>query len=423
MPVTSAATDPTLVASTSTERARSGEFRRGWTVLLAGTIGTGLGTTGLPFYSFGQFVRPVAQEFGWSRGAMSGGVLCLMIGTVITSPFIGRAVDRFGVRWVAALSQIGLAIGFFCVSLVGPSLLGFYAAWLTLSALGSGTSPIVWTRAVAGWFERSRGLAFGIMLCGTGIVAIFAPPLINHLIAGYGWRFAYRMLALTVLVIGLPVTLSLLRSGRDPSGAAEPAALAGYTLREALKSSAFWRLAAAFFLISLVVGGLIVHLPAMLVDRGYSPAVAAVTVGYLGYAIIVGRLSLGTLVDRFPPALVGASLISLSAFASLLLAQGAAPLAATLLLGLCAGAEVDLLAFLVSRLFGLRNYAQIYGCGISAFTAGAGVGPYLAGHVHDLSGSYVPALYGFAAAIIVAAVLIASLGRRVPASRQAPSAS
>ena len=422
MPLTSAATDATLAASATAGHARSGEFRRGWTVLLAGTIGTGLGTTGLPFYSFGQFVRPVAQEFGWSRGAMSGGVMCLMIGTVLTSPFVGRAVDRFGVRWVAALSQLGLAIGFLCVSLVGPSLLGFYAAWLTLSALGSGTSPIVWTRAAAGWFERSRGLAFGIMLCGTGIVAIFAPPLINHLIAGFGWRFAYRMLALTLVVVGLPVTLSLLRSGRDRSGAA-PAASAGYTLREALRSSAFWRLEAAFFLISVVVGGLIVHLPAMLVDRGYSPAVAAVTVGYLGYAIIVGRLSLGTLVDRFPPALVGASLISLSAFASLLLAQGAAPLAATLLLGLCAGAEVDLLAFLVSRLFGLRNYAQIYGCGISAFTAGAGVGPYLAGHVHDLSGSYAPALYGFAAAIIVAAVLIASLGTRVLASRAAPSAS
>ena len=418
MPLTSGETDPTRAPA---GRARSGAGRRCGTVLLAGTIGTGLGTTGLPFYSFGQFVRPIVQEFGWSRGALTGGVTCLMIGTVVTSPFIGRAVDRFGVRWVAALSQIGLAIGFLCVSLVGTPLFGVYAAWLALSVLGSGTSPIVWTRAVAGWFERSRGLAFGIMLCGTRIVAIFAPPLVNHLITGFGWRFAYRVLALTLLVVGLPVTLLLLRSGHDRRGAASPAAI-GYTLREAFGSSAFWRLEAAFFLISLAVGGLIVHLPAMLVDRGYSPAIAAVTAGYLGYAIIAGRLSLGTLVDRFRPALVGALLVSLSAVASLLLAQGMAPVAATLLLGFCAGAEVDLLAFLVSRLFGLKNYAQSYGCGISAFTAGAGVGPYLAGHARDLSGSYAPALYGFAAAIIVAATLIASLGRRVSASRALPFA-
>ena len=417
MPLTSAAPDAALVTPTRTNT-RSGEFTRGWMVLLAGTIGTGLGTTGLPFYSFGQFVRPIAQEFGWTRGALSGGVMCLMIGTVITSPFVGRAVDRFGVCWVAALSQIGLAIGFLCASLVGPSIFGFYAAWLTLSVLGSGTSPIVWTRAVAGWFERSRGLAFGIMLCGTGIVAIFAPATVNHLIASYGWRFAYRMLALTLVVVGLPTTLALLRDRGDQAGAS--ASLAGSSLPEALKSSVFWRLAVAFFLISMVVGGLIVHLPAMLVDRGYSAAVAATTAGYLGYAIIVGRLSLGTLVDRYSPALVGALLISLSAFASVLLAQGMAPLAATLLLGLCAGAEVDLLAFLVSRLFGLKNYAQIYGCGISAFTAGAGVGPLLAGHSHDVAGSYNPALYGFAAAIVIAAAMIASLGGRVAASRALP---
>ena len=416
MTLTQAATNDTARTATGE---RSGEFRRGWLVLLAGTIGTGLGTTGLPFYSFGQFVRPIAQEFGWSRGAMSGGVLCLMIGTVLTSPFIGRAVDRFGVRWVGALAQIGLAIGFLCISFVGPSLVAFYAAWLTLSVLGSGTSPIVWTRAVAGWFERSRGLAFGIMLCGTGIVAIFAPPLINHLIAVSGWRFAYRMLAVTLIVIGLPVTLGLLRPSRSDDGAtAMP--LMGATVGEALRSSAFWRLAGAFFLISVVVGGLIVHLPAMLVDRGYSPALAASTVGTLGYAIIVGRLSLGALVDRFSPALVGGTLISLSAVSSVMLAQGVAPLAAVLLLGLCAGAEVDLLAFLTSRLFGLKHYAQIYGCGISAFTAGAGVGPILAGHAHDLSGTYVSALYGFAIAIVVATILIVSLGRRVPASRALP---
>jgi cyanate permease len=228
------------------------------------------------------------------------------------------------------------------------------------------------------------------------------------------------MLALALVVVGLPVTLALLRSGRDPAVGSAP--LSGSTLKEALKSSAFWRLEAAFFLISLVVGGLIVHLPAMLVDRGFSAAVAASTVSYLGYAIIVGRLSLGTLVDRFSPAIVGALLIALSALSSVLLAQGIAPLAATLLLGLCAGAEVDLLAFLVSRLFGLRNYAQIYGCGISAFTAGAGVGPILAGRAHDLSGGYAPALYGFAVAIVVACILIASLGGRVMASRAVPLA-
>jgi MFS family permease len=392
-----------------------GEFARGWTVLLAATVGVGLGITGLPFYSFGQFVRPLTQEFGWNRGEISGGILCLMIGTVVTSPFVGRAVDKFGFRTVALISQIGLALGFLGISLVGQSVAGFYVAWLALSFLGSGTSPIVWTRAVAGRFERSRGFALGIMLCGTGLVAILAPLVISQIVAGFGWRTAYRVLAATLIVVGLPITYTLLRGSAEKTTAVV-ATHVGASLREAARDSAFWRLEAAFFLISIVVGGVIVHLPSMLVDRGFTPIGAAGVVGTLGYAIIVGRLSLGFMVDRLPPALVGAALVMLSAISCVMLAQGIAPLAAVLLLGLCAGAEVDLLAFLISRLFGLKHYAQIYGCGISAFTAGAGVGPILAGRVHDGAGSYAPALYGFAVLIVIASLLLASLGKRVKAS-------
>lgn len=391
------------------------EFARAWTVLLAGTVGTGLGTTGLPFYSFGLFIRPLGQEFGWNRGSISGGITCLMIGTVLTSPFIGRAIDKFGVRIVAILSQIGLALGFFAVSLVGPQLTGFYAAWLALSFLGSGTSPIVWTRAVAGWFHKSRGLALGIMLCGSGIVALCGPVLINQAIATFGWRGAYRILAGTVLAVGLPLTILFLHSGRKTVN--HTASLAGMTLRDALRMSAFWRIEAAFILISAVVGGLIVHFPAMLIDKGATPASASAIMGTLGYAIIIGRLSLGTLVDRFPPAIVGGCLIALSAFSSILLAFGLSPLFAVILLGLSAGAEVDLLAFLVSRIFGLRHYAQIYGCGISAFTTGAAIGPVLAGHAHDATGSYALALYLFAALTIVASCLLFSLHRLVPVIR------
>ena len=342
--------------------------------------------------------------------------MCLMIGTVVTSPFIGRAVDKFGFRMVAILSQIGLALGFLGVSFVGQSVVGFYVAWLALSFLGSGTSPIVWTRAVAGRFERSRGLALGIMLCGTGLVAILAPLIISEIISTFGWRTAYRVLAATLIVVGLPITFALLRGERDKKDVVATVS-AGATLREAARDSAFWRVEAAFVLISIVVSGLIVHLPPMLVDRGFTPLGAAGIVGMLGYAIITGRLALGFLVDRLPPAIVGAALVSLSAISCILLAQGIVPTAAVLLLGLCAGAEVDLLAFLISRLFGLRHYAQIYGCGISAFTAGAGIGPIVAGRAHDATGSYGPALYGFAVIVIIAALLLASLGKRVTASR------
>ncbi|WP_158811864.1 MFS transporter [Beijerinckia sp. L45] len=408
------AVNATLNAVTRID-AKSSEFARGWPVLLAATFGVGLGITGLPFFAFGQFVRPLVQTFGWNRGEVSGGITCLMFGTAVMSPFVGRAVDKFGFRSVALISQLGLALGFIGASLVGHSVIGYYVAWLALSFLGAGTSPVVWTRAVAGRFERSRGLALGIMLSGTGIIAIIAPMIVNQIIAHLGWRIAYQVLAGSVFFIGLPMTYIFLQS--ESKRGSLIATHLGMTMKQALHTTMFWRVIGAFILISMVASGLIVHLPTLLIDRGFLPAAAAAMVGMLGYTIIVGRISLGVLVDRFSPAFVGGGLISLAAVTSILLTQGFAPLLSVLLLGLCCGAEVDLLAFLMSRMFGLRSYAQIYGCGISSFTFGAAFGPILAGRSHDLTGSYNMALYGFAAAIVIATLLIFSLWRDVKPSR------
>ena len=399
-------------------QAEANEFARAWPVMLAATMGVGLGVTGIAIYSFGLFIRPLAQEFGWSRGSISFGVTCLSLTTAVTSPLVGLAVDRWGVRTVAILSQIGLVIGFFGLSFVGPSLPEFYAGWTILSLLGSGTSPIVWTRAVAGWFVKRRGLALGITLCGTGLVALIGSPVIGHAVATYGWRNAYRLISLFILVIALPLTAVFLHSGRRD--ATRAVSELGDRPAQAYCSSAFWRIIVAFFCISAVMGGGIVHLAPLLIDRGLTPLAAAAIAGYLGYAIIFGRLTLGYLVDRLPPALVGAGLISLAAVSMLLLANGVAPLVATLLFGLCAGAEVDLLAFMISRLFGLKHYAQIYGWGITAFTAGASVGPPVAGLVFDKYHTYTLALYVFAGLIVIAAALVASLGRQLRTSPYAP---
>lgn len=394
------------------------EFAESWPVLLAATIGVGLGTTGLLFYAFGQFVGPLSAAFGWPRGAVSGGMLSYSLGTVLIYPFIGGAVDRFGGRVVALLSQIGLALGFLLVSMVPADIRLFYAAFFALSLLGGGTSPIVWSRAVARHFTRRRGLALGIMLSGTGLAAVLTPMVVGGAVSAYGWRIAFRLLAAAEILIGLPVTYTFLRETASRTIIADQAALIGTVTAEALRSSAFWRLIAAFVLIATGVAGLIVHLPVLLLDRHFSHAQAGFMMGFFGYAVIAGRLLLGFLVDRFPAGLVGAAFIMTAALSCLLLAGGVAVFPAILLLGGCAGAEVDLLAFLVSRLFGLSHYAQIYAWALSAFVIGAGIGPVIAGSIHDAAGSYTPALYMFAFSASCAAILIASLGTRLAMAKQ-----
>ncbi len=402
--------EPALPVEDPPPAARS-EFGRAWGVIVAAAVGVGLGTTGLPIYTTGQFIRPLGDAFGWSRSAVAGGLILLTIGSVLTAPFVGGLIDRFGVRRVAMTAMAGLSIGYFALTLHGGWLGGYYLGWAALAVLGAGTSPIVWTRAVASWFDRSRGLALGITLCGTGITAVVGPGITGGIISAYGWKAGFYALAAAQLIIGLPLVFLLFRA-RDPGASRSGAdiALAGLTLGQAVASSRFWRLIAAFFLIAVVVGGLIVNLPPMLSDRHMDPAQAARTLGYLGFAIIAGRLSIGTLVDRFPAQIVAPLFVLLPALSCLLLTQGVGLVPAVLLIGLSSGAEVDLLAYLTSRYFGLRHYARIYGWGLSAFSAGVGLGPIAGGWVHDRSGSYEPALYGFAIMTTAAAVLIATLG-------------
>lgn len=408
--------------------ARRSEFARAWQVVLAAAVGVGLGTTGLPIYTTGQFIRPLGDAFGWSRSATAGGLLFLTIGSVLMAPVIGVLIERFGVRRVAMTAMCGLCLGYVGLTLNGGSITAYYVGWALLAVLGSGTSPIVWTRAVASWFERSRGLALGITLCGTGMVAVIGPGLIGGIIAAHGWQAGFYALAGVQIVIGLPLVFFLFHAREQVAGKMPVVSRGldhdcpdhnqddpGLSLAQAVRSTRFWRLVVAFFLMSIVVGGLIVSLPTLLADRGVNLAQASAALGYLGFSIIAGRLTIGFLVDRFPAHMVAPVYILLPVGGCLLLAHGMAAVPAILLIGLSAGAEVDLLAYLVSRYFGMWHYARIYGWGLSAFSAGAGTGPILGGWIRDATGSYVMALYAFTAMVIVAAALIATLGRPDPA--------
>ena len=395
------------------------EFARAWTVILAAAVGVGLGITGLPIYTTGLFIRPLEQAYAWPRATITGGLLFLKVGVTIMAPLIGLLVDRYPVRPVAVLGMIGFALGYVGLTLHDGSVPLWYAGWAALAVLGAATSPIVWTRAVASWFDTSRGLALGLTLCGTGVVAAVGPGIIGGIIAAYGWKAGFYSLAAAQVLVGLPLVALFLRARNEGRGAAARDALPGRTVAQAFRMGAFWRLLLAFFLISVVVGGFIVNLPAMLGDRGIPPARAAQALGLMGLAIIVGRLTVGALVDRFPTAIVAPIYILLPAASCLLLAQGQlAPWEASLaiiLVGLSAGAEVDLLAYLTGLHFGMKNYAKIYGWGLAAFSAGAGIGPGFAGWVHDTTGTYTAALYAFAAMIAVGALLLATLGRPIPA--------
>jgi MFS family permease len=346
---------------------------------------------------------PLQSAFGWSRSAIEGALICLTVGGVLMSPIIGTLTDRFGVRRVALASQLGLCLGYLGLTLTDGSLPAYYTGWTVLSILGAGTSPIVWTKAVANWFEQNLGFALGLTLCGTGIIAVIGPAIIGGLIAAYGWRAGFVALAAAQLLIGWPLTAALLKTHDQSAATSAPAPLEGATIAEATHSTRFWRMLAAFVLIAFTIGGVIVNLPAMLADRGVSPAHAAHALTMLGFAIIAGRLTIGWLLDRLPARLVAPAFILLPSISCILLARNSAIILAILLIGLATGAEVDLLAYFVRRIFGMLHYGKLYGWVLAAFGAAVGIGPAFAGWIRDQTGTYDTVLDIFALMAVVAA--------------------
>ena len=397
--------------SVASQTGKTGEFRGGWRVLVAGLVGAMFGISALPFYTLGLFVKPLGEAFGWSREAVQWGFAVQMLGMLCVAWAYGILTDKWGARRVALLSQVGLGVGLLGIAAV-TSLTHWYLAWFMLALLGAGTSPVTWTRGVNGWFDRARGTALGIMLAGTGLTAVIAPPLITAIVADHGWRMGYVALGAGVLGIALPLTWLLFHD----RAALPNAVIAGASRREAFTDRRFWIMLLVFTLITFAVSGIIPSLVPLLGDRGFSPERAALFASLVGLAVIAGRVVAGILLDRFWAPGVAVAFLLLPALSCVLLATGSStnPLVlgtAVVLVGLAAGAEFDLVAFMASRYFGMANYGVIYSQLMVGMLVGGGFGPPIFGRVFDQTGSYQPALWFAAGIFAVAPLLLLTLGR------------
>ncbi|HSN72113.1 MAG TPA: MFS transporter [Steroidobacteraceae bacterium] len=384
-----------------------------WRVVASAALGVGAGVTGLVFYSFGLLIPALEESFGWRRAEIATGLLVLMFTGALVAPIAGRIVDRIGSRPVALVSLLLLAGGLAALSLQPGTLTVFYAGYFLIALGGAGTTPLVFTRAVKTWFDRRRGLALGLTLTGTGLAAALAPPYVTWVLTTYGLGPAYVALGLAVLLIAFPAVLAWFRERPLPSGGdATRAMLPGLTHAQARRDPKLYLIAIAILAISPCLGGLITQLPALLRDRGASAERVAAIVSLLGLTVLLARPLVGLLLDRVHARVVAGTFFAAPAIASLLLLGDSSSgwIAAALLIGLAAGAEVDLLAYLVSRYFGLREYGAIYAWPYTAFIVGAGLGPLLYGATFDAFGSYRAALLGGAALAVASSALMLLLG-------------
>lgn len=410
---------------TEVETATS-EWRRSWVLPIAAALG--YATSVLHIYSIGAFVGPLQREFGWSRAETTAGITIAAVITALGCIPVGVLVDRIGPRRIGLIGVL-LMCGAFALGGTATGTLGNWLAIWVCMAIGTFfVQATVWTSAVASRFERSRGLAFAVTLSGASIAVTIFPLLATWLIGAYDWRTAYVALGLLWAGFVFPILALFFRSARDTKQAGKrPIDYQGVRFSEGLRSTVLYKLLCAAGFFSFTIIGIVVHFVPILVDGGSTPMSAAGIASLIGIFSIIGRLTTGVLLDKFPAHLVGtgAFLIPIVACALLLIdaSRVSNQVVAAAIVGLTLGSEVDVIAYLAAKYFGLKSFGGLYGVLQMVLNLGTAFGPLAAGAVFDRYTSYAPFLTLTMVLMLVAAIALFSLRAAGDSTRAASKTS
>jgi MFS family permease len=193
----------------------SSEFKNGWPVVAAAAIGIGLGLSPLPFYTIDVMVKPLGDEFGWSRGDVYGALAIYTFAVLAMAPLIGFLAEKYGARRVALVSIFTFSLSMMALALNDGSKPVYFALWTLLAVAGAGTLPITFTRPINTWFDKSRGFALGLALIATGVFGALTKSYAQYMVDWIGWRGAYVALGALPLLIALPIGVLTLRDVGD----------------------------------------------------------------------------------------------------------------------------------------------------------------------------------------------------------------
>lgn len=399
----------------------------GWIVAIGCGIGMATGIASVLTSTFQVFLQPLQAEFGWTRPQLFGALTVTLLVVTASAPFFGVIVDKFGARRLILTGLLleGLVMASFAWQ--DDSIGMLYVRYVALALVAMGTTHIAFARVITVWFDRQRGLALGIMLAGVGLGNIVWPVLTQWAIDTWGWRAAYLVIAVIILVVGLGVVALLVRDSPESMGltvdgvearaasVSTPAGAAyGMERREAMRTRTFWLMLAAFLLIGASVSSVQGHMIPILTSRGVSASTAAIVLSILGGSLVVGRIAAGWLMDRyFAPRVAVAFLIGPIVAIALLGAgvTGVWAFVAGALTGLAVGAEMDVTTFLAGRYFGVRHFSAIFAFFYAVYTLGAAFGPLGTAIAADINGGYTGVLMVHAGLLVLGALLLLQLPR------------
>jgi MFS family permease len=386
----------------------------GWLIVAVTFLASALSIG--PGYAFGLFIDPLQDAFGWQRTAVSASLSFAAVGS-LTSPLLGRFMDRFGARPLMAVSLTIMGTSFLLRPLM-TELWHWYALSFLQYLAFTGSAGLPAGRLVGIWFTESRGRVMGITTMGNNFGGFIVPLITGFLLASGNWEAAFLILAgLTYIVALLSILVIRERPDRGPvlegqrAVVTKPPELDGWTVREALHSRIFYTIAVALSFGAFTYSAVLPQISDHLIAQGMSRTTVPFAISLLAAFGMMGKLSFGYLSERFTARrMLMVSLSGQIVFIAMIVRFPTEPMAwiAAPAFGLFMGAFGALVPLLVQETFGLRNFGAISGLISTASVVPFFAGPLLAGRSFDIADSYGP---GFLIVAAMFALAVATLSQ------------
>ncbi len=385
---------------------------------------------GFFFYSYGVFFKAIAAEFGDSRLGVALGLTVTNLVGAIAAPLVGRALDRYPLRWIIGVGAASMALGFLGLSQVQTPIQFYLVLGLFIGFGASSMGNLATSKLVANWFDRKRGTALGIAATGVSLSGVVMPYISAEIISTYGWRNGFMVYGFFTFFVVLPLVLRLVISkpeevGLRPDGAlvldstgsqpgqegegnsapAEPR----ISMRDVIRERNFWAIVLTFALMFCCMSTTLTHMVPRLTDLGHDLSLASLVMSLCAGLGVLGKLSFGWLGDKLPVRRIMLLIIVVQFIGQYMMyanvellwfALGAA------LFGYGVGGVVPMHGTVIGKTFGRERFGAVLGAMRPAMFPIQILGVPFAGWVYDTTGSYAQAfevllgLYFFAALAI-----------------------
>lgn len=373
-------------------------------IIAAACFGTQAVGVGL-FVTYGVFINPLIEEFGWTRAAISGASSLAFFLMGLVGIFIGRLNDKIGPRKVMLFTSCFIGLGFFLTSII-QSIWQLYLFYGILVGIGLSSIDVIALSTTARWFVKRRGIITGLVKVGTGAGQLIMPLTASLLIAGFGWRTSIVVIGIFGMILLVLISRLLHRDPGKMGLTSQKETISEMDVRvfedldlsfgQAVRTHQFWIIFVVNFAVVYCLLIILVHIVPFARDLGVSATKAAGVISTIGGVSMLGRFATGIFIDRYNSRL--AMIICFVLLISTLLwLQIADELWMIYLFAACYGIAhggfFTAISPIVVEYFGISAHGVLFGAIVFSGCFGGSIGPVLAGHIFDVTGSYSPAFW------------------------------